>query len=246
MKVDIVGDIHGCYDEFYELTKKLEYSWKSGYPVHSEGRKLAFVGDLTDRGPHSLKIIHTVYTLIQKDLAYYVPGNHCNKLYRYFLRNKVQITHGLETTVAEFEALDRKEQQKVRRAFIQLYENAPLYHVLDGGNLIISHAGISEDLIGKQNSRVKTFVLYGDITGEKHEDGSPVRKDWALEYKGSAYIIYGHTPVKEVRKVGNTFNIDTGAVFGGKLSSLRYPELDILSVSSTMPYFPEKFREFEK
>ena len=112
--------------------------------------------------------------------------------------------------------------------------------------LIIAHAGISEELIGKQNSRVKTFVLYGDITGEKHEDGSPVRKDWALEYKGNAYIIYGHTPVKEVRKVGNTYNIDTGAVFGGKLSSLRYPELDILSVSSTMPYFPEKFRELEK
>ena len=228
MKVDIVGDIHGCYDEFYELTKKLDYNWKSGYPLHSKGRKLVFVGDLTDRGPQSIKIIHIV------------------KLYRYFLGNKVQITHGLETTVAEFEALDRKEQQKVRRSFIQLYENAPLYHVLDGGNLIIAHAGICEELIGKQNSRVKTFVLYGDITGEKHEDGSPVRKDWALEYKGSAYIIYGHTPVKEVRKVGNTFNIDTGAVFGGKLSSLRYPELDILSVSSTMPYFSEKFRELEK
>ena len=246
MKVDIVGDIHGCYDEFYELTTKLDYSWKSGYPVHSKGRKLAFVGDLTDRGPQSLKIIQTVYTLIQKDLAYYVPGNHCNKLYRYFLGNKVQITHGLETTVAEFDALERKEQQRVRRLFIQLYENAPLYHVLDNGNLIIAHAGISEELIGKQNSRVKTFVLYGDITGEKHEDGSPVRKDWALEYKGDAYIIYGHTPVKEVRKVGNTFNIDTGAVFGGKLSSLRYPELDILSVPSTMPYVPEKFRELEK
>ncbi len=120
MKVDIVGDIHGCYDEFYELTKKLEYNWKSGYPIHSKGRKLVFVGDLTDRGPQSIKIIHIVHTLIQKDLAYYVPGNHCNKLYRYFLGNKVQITHGLETTVAEFEALDRKEQQKVRRSLYSI------------------------------------------------------------------------------------------------------------------------------
>ena len=87
-------------------------NWKSGYPVHSKGRKLVFVGDLTDRGPQSIKIIHIVHTLIQKDLAYYVPGNHCNKLYRYFLGNKVQITHGLETTVAEFEALDRKGTTK--------------------------------------------------------------------------------------------------------------------------------------
>jgi protein phosphatase len=246
MKLDIIGDIHGCFHEFHELTMELGYDWKSGYPVHPEARKLAFVGDLTDRGPQSLKIINTVFILIQKDLAYYVPGNHCNKLYRYFVGNKVQITHGLETTVAEFEALKRKEQQKVRRSFIQLYENAPLYHVLDGGKLVIAHAGISEELIGKQNSRVKTFVLYGDITGEKHADGSPVRKDWALEYKGNAYIVYGHTPVKEVRKVGNTYNLDTGAVFGGNLSSLRYPELDILSVPSSMPFTAEKFRELNE
>ena len=103
---------------------------------------------------------------------------------------------------------------------------------------------LAKNLIGKQNSRVKTFVLYGDITGEKHDDGSPVRKDWALDYKGKPLIVYGHTPVKEVRKVGNTYNIDTGAVFGGNLSSLRYPELETVSVPSTMPYVAEKFREF--
>jgi protein phosphatase len=243
MNIDIIGDIHGCYHELHELTSLLGYEWQSRIPIHPEGRKLAFVGDLTDRGPQSLEVIHTVYELIQKDLGYYVPGNHCNKLYRYFIGNKVQVTHGLETTVAEYEALDKKERQKVRRSFVQLYENASLYKVLDHNQLIIAHAGISEELIGKQNSRVKTFVLYGDITGEKHDDGSPVRKDWALDYKGKSLIVYGHTPVREVRKVGNTYNIDTGAVFGGKLSALRYPELEIVSVPSTMPYIAEKFRE---
>lgn len=245
MKIDVIGDIHGCFQEFHELTIKLGYDWEQGFPTHQEKRKLAFVGDLTDRGPQSLKVIEIVFLLVQKDLAYYVPGNHCNKLYRYFQGNKVQVKHGLETTVAEFEALNKKEQQKVRKSFIHLYENAPLYHVLDEGKLIIAHAGISEELIGKQNSRVKTFVLYGDITGEKHADGSPVRKDWALDYKGNSYIVYGHTPVKDVRQVGHTYNIDTGAVFGGKLSSIRYPELEIQSVPSTMPFIAEKFRELE-
>lgn len=243
MKLDIIGDIHGCFQEFHELTRELGYEWKQGIPISAEGRKLAFVGDITDRGPQSLKMIETVYRLVQKDLAYYVPGNHCNKLYRYFLGNKVQITHGLETTVAEFEELEKKERQQVRKSFIQLYENAPLYQVLDKGKLVIAHAGISEELIGKQNSRVKTFVLYGDITGKKHPDGSPVRRDWALNYKGEPYIVYGHTPVRDVRKVGKTYNLDTGAVFGGKLSSLRYPELEIVSVPSTMPFIAEKFRE---
>lgn len=244
MKIDLIGDIHGCYKELLELTTTLGYQWESGIPIHPEGRKLGFVGDLTDRGPESIKVIEIIYELVQKDLAYYVPGNHCNKLYRFFLGNKVQISHGLETTVAEYEALSKKEQQKIRRAFMQLYENAPLYRILDNHKLILAHAGISEELIGKQNSRVKTFVLYGDITGEKHPDGSPVRRDWALEYKGKPLIVYGHTPVKEVRKIGNTYNIDTGAVFGGKLSSLRYPEHEIVSVPSSMPYVAEKFREF--
>lgn len=245
MKLDIIGDIHGCFHELVELTTKLGYDWTKGIPIHPKTRKLAFVGDLTDRGPKSLKVIEVVSNLIQHDLAFYVPGNHCNKLYRYFIGNKVQISHGLETTVAEYQELEKKERLKIRKSFMDLYENAPLYRIFDDEKLVIAHAGIKEDLIGKQNSRVKTFVLYGDITGEKHPDGSPVRKDWAQDYKGKALIVYGHTPVKEVRKVGNTYNIDTGAVFGGKLSSLRYPECEIVSVPSSMPFVPEKFREIK-
>jgi protein phosphatase len=242
MKLDIIGDIHGCFAEFKELTLEMNYNWSSGYPVHLNGRKLAFVGDLTDRGPQSLAVIDVVYNLAAKDMAFYVPGNHCNKLYRYFLGNKVQITHGLETTVAEYEELDSKGRMEIRQKFIELYEKAPLYHVLDSKRLVIAHAGIREDYIGKQSSKVKTFVLYGDITGEKNPDGTPVRRDWAKQYEGKAAIVYGHTPVKEVRKIKNTYNIDTGAVFGNKLTALRYPEMEILSVPSSMPFVEEKFR----
>lgn len=173
-----------------------------------------------------------------------MPGNHCNKLYRYFLGNKVQVKHGLETTVAEYESLNKKEQQSIREKFIQLYEASPLYHVLDNGRLVIAHAGIKEELIGKQGERVKTFVLYGDITGKTHEDGTPVRLDWAMKYSGKAVIVYGHTPVKEPRIIHNTYNIDTGAVFGGNLTSLRYPEMETYSVPSSMPYVEEKFKPF--
>ncbi|WP_077211205.1 bis(5'-nucleosyl)-tetraphosphatase PrpE [Bacillus dakarensis] len=246
MNLDIIGDIHGCYQEFQELTKKLGYDWENDIPTHPNGRKLAFVGDLTDRGPQSLKVIQVVWKLvIQEQTARYVPGNHCNKLYRYFLGNKVQITHGLETTVEEYQALEKAQQKKVRDMFMELYEQAPLYQVLDNEKLVIAHAGIREDYIGKNNSKVKTFVLYGDITGEKHPDGSPIRRDWASKYRGDAFIVYGHTPVKKPRLVGNTCNIDTGAVFGGKLTALRYPEMDFVDVPSSMPLTPEKFREIE-
>lgn len=243
MKLDIIGDIHGCFHEFKELTIKLGYSWEKGLPIHSNDRKLAFVGDLTDRGPHSLMMAETVCNLVSEELAYYVPGNHCNKLYRFFMGNKVQLTHGLETTAAEYDALDKKNKKKICEKFMKLYENSPLYAVLDEGNLVIAHAGIREDYIGKHSDKVKTFVLYGDITGEKNPDGSPVRRDWAKFYHGKAVIVYGHTPVTDVRIVNNTYNIDTGAVFGNKLSALRYPEMEIISVPSTLPLVEEKFRK---
>jgi len=244
MKVDIIGDIHGCYKEFHTLTEKLGYEWTDGIPKHPGNRKLAFLGDITDRGPNSIQMIRVVYRLVTEKLAYYVPGNHCNKLYRFFLGNRVQISHGLETTVEEFGQLKEKEQKEIRNMFIDLYESSPLYLVLDNGKLIIAHAGIKESMIGKNNNQVKTFVLYGDITGEKHPDGSPVRRDWAKYYHGKGIIVYGHTPVKEVRIVNNTYNIDTGAVFGGKLTALRYPELEIIQVDSSMPLVEEKFASF--
>lgn len=246
MKLDIVGDIHGCFEEFKILTEKLGYTWDTGLPVHKEGRKLAFVGDLTDRGPYSLKVVDVVYKLVvQEEMAYYVPGNHCNKLYRFLIGNKVQATHGLETTVAEYELLDSKNKQKIRNQFTNLYELSPLYHVLDNGKLVIAHAGIREDYIGRNDKKVKTFVLYGDITGKNNPDGTPERRDWAKHYKGSAWVVYGHTPVREPRTINSTINIDTGAVFGGKLTALRYPEIETVSVPSFMPYVEEKFRTFD-
>ncbi|WP_338787399.1 bis(5'-nucleosyl)-tetraphosphatase PrpE [Metabacillus sp. FJAT-53654] len=243
MQIDVVGDIHGCFNEFEALTKKLGYDWASGIPVHPDSRKLSFVGDLTDRGPASLRVVDVIYRLVKEKHAFYSPGNHCNKLYRFFLGNKVQITHGLETTVAEYEALSHSQQNEVKKQFIWLYESSPLYQVLDKGNLIVAHAGIREDYIGKKSNAVKTFVLYGDITGKKNPDGTPERRDWAQHYDGKALIIYGHTPIKEPQRLKRTINIDTGAVFGNKLTAYRYPEDQLISVDSTLPYDESRFRD---
>ncbi|WP_416828765.1 bis(5'-nucleosyl)-tetraphosphatase PrpE [Ectobacillus polymachus] len=244
---DIIGDIHGCFSEFVSLTKLLGYQWRNDIPVHPKGRRLVSVGDITDRGPDSLRMVEIIWNLvIGRKEAWYAPGNHCNKLYRYFLGRNVQIAHGLETTVAEYTKLSSKEKDKIRNKFIQLYEQSPLYHVLDNGNLIICHAGIKQEFIGRRDNEVKTFVLYGDITGAKHEDGSPVRRDWAKHYKGKAWIVYGHTPVLQPRFMNHSVNIDTGAVFGGMLTALRYPEMETVSVPSSMPFVQEKFRQFDK
>jgi diadenosine tetraphosphatase ApaH/serine/threonine PP2A family protein phosphatase len=245
MKIDIIGDIHGCYEELLSLMSKLGYKKRENTFQHIDNRQLAFVGDLTDRGPNSVEVINLVSALVESGQAYYCPGNHCDKLYRYFLGRKVQTTHGLETTVAELQALPKKDFQHIRHQFMTLVEHSPLYHVLDDKKLVIAHAGIRSDLIGKVNKRVKTFVLYGDITGETNPDGTPVRRDWAKHHQGKEWIVYGHTPVKQPRFIHQTVNIDTGCVFGGALTALQYPEMNIIQVPSSQPYVEEKFRSFD-
>ena len=245
MNFDIVGDIHGCYDEFLNLIDKLGYLMNTGIPIHPDGRNLVFVGDTMDRGPDSIKMLNLVFKLQKATTLIYSPGNHCNKLYRFAKGNQVQLSHGLETTVAELNALTKDERKSFLTTYRNFYEGLPLYHTLNDGNLIITHAGIREEMIGATPSeKMRVFVLYGDITGKKLPDGRPLRRDWAKHYKGDPFIVYGHTPVPEVRFVNNTANVDTGCVFGGKLTALRYPEMEIISVPSLQPFVPEKFTIF--
>ncbi|WP_077297322.1 bis(5'-nucleosyl)-tetraphosphatase PrpE [Virgibacillus pantothenticus] len=247
MKIDVIGDVHGCLEELEQLFYKLGYKKEQGIFIHPNQQRIpVFVGDITDRGPHSLKVISLVYHMVvTQKRARYVPGNHCNKLYRYFLGNKVQLRHGLETTVAEYNNCSAEMQSTIRHQFITLYEQAPLYLHLPNINAIIAHAGIKESYIGRNDKRVKTFVLYGDITGEFHADGRPVRRDWAKFYKGDNWIIYGHTPVLEPRFLNKTVNIDTGCVFGNQLTAFCLPEEKIVAVPSKQPFVQEKFTTFE-
>ncbi|MCF3942088.1 bis(5'-nucleosyl)-tetraphosphatase PrpE [Oceanobacillus alkalisoli] len=246
MKVDCIGDVHGCIDELHDLFQTLGYHYENQVFKHPGGRVPVFLGDLTDRGPNSLAVIRLVYRMVVTEkIARYVPGNHCNKLYRFFLGNNVQQKHGLETTVQEYETLDNKEKQHIREQFMSLYEQAPLYLEIPEVNAVIAHAGIKEEYIGRTDKQVKSFVLYGDTTGKSDNLGRPIRRDWAKHYHGKRWIIYGHTPVKAPRIIHHTINIDTGCVFGNALTAYQLPEQTIVSAPSTQPWNEEKFRSFD-
>ncbi|TMW72942.1 bis(5'-nucleosyl)-tetraphosphatase PrpE [Alteribacter natronophilus] len=241
---DIIGDIHGCYEEMDTLLQKAGYKTDTeGLLSHPDQRTLVSLGDLTDRGPYNTEVLKFAITNWKAGRLLYCPGNHCDKLYRYFLGRNVKINNGLETTVAELDKLNRKEYTFISEGFKKMVENSPLYLELDRGGLVVAHAGIRGDLIGKTSKKVKTFVLYGDITGETHPDGRPVRRDWAKEYTHDTFVVYGHTPVKEPRFLNHTVNIDTGCVFGNTLTLFQWPEKTTISVDSTLPYVAEKFRE---
>ncbi|QDI90873.1 bis(5'-nucleosyl)-tetraphosphatase PrpE [Salicibibacter halophilus] len=246
--LDFIGDIHGCRNEFHVLLQKLGYEKKKGIYTHPDNRKLVFIGDLTDRGPDSVNVIEDVSVLVNHQIAYYIPGNHCDKLYRYFLGRPVQIRHGLETTVAELQALSEAAYQRIRRMFMRLFEEASLYVSLYNGEAVAAHAGIRRTDIGKADKAVRSFVLYGDIDRKDQKaDQLPKRRDWVLKEKNeSPWIVYGHTPVKTPRVFRRTINIDTGCVFGGALTAFRYPEIATVDVPSRQPEQPEKFRTYEQ
>lgn len=234
---DIIGDVHGCLEELKQLLEKLGYRKQFDYYYHPGGRKAVFLGDITDRGPYSLKSFWLVKGMVDSGNALCVAGNHCRKLSRYLEGRNIKIGHGLEKTVAEIEDLPENERQNFREEFLQFYNDAPPYLILDGGRLVVSHGGIKEEMIGKASGRVKNFCLFGDATGEVTSNGLPVRRDWALEYGGKALVVYGHTPVPEAVFINNTIDIDQGCVMGGKLSALRYPEREVVQVKALHTYY---------
>jgi len=231
---DIVGDIHGCADELQALLARLGYrvEWSDGQYDRTvtvtppEGRKLVFVGDLVDRGPNSPDVLRIAMSMTAAGTAYAVQGNHDRKLQRWLAGRKVTIAHGLQQTIDQLAGEDRGFRDNVATFLDGLRS-----HVwLDGGRLAVAHAGLKEEMIGRGSGAVREFALFGETTGEIDEFGLPVRADWATNYRGPATVIYGHTPVVRADWVNNTLCIDTGCVFGGKLTALRWPEKEIVDV----------------
>lgn len=255
---DVIGDVHGCLDELLELLANLGYkvskldetkptslsasqgrqdsAWReitwSWQVNHPEGRKLVFVGDLVDRGPHSAEVLKFAMSVVAQGMGYCVPGNHDDKLLRHMNRRKVSLNHGLAETVAQVEGLPGPEQRQLR-AFL---ETLVSHLIFDDGRLVVAHAGMKEQYQGRASGRIRDFALYGETTGESDEFGLPVRYPWALEYRGKASVVYGHTPTLTAEWLNNTICIDTGCVFGGRLTALRWPERELVSVPAQRVY----------
>ncbi|MFZ5651156.1 MAG: AAA family ATPase [Bacillota bacterium] len=234
---DIIGDIHGCCDELEMLLGKLGYVRKNHAYIHPSGRLAVFTGDLGDRGPRCLDSIELVIDMVSSGSALYVPGNHCRKLHAYFQGRKIKISHGLERTLEELERAGQPKRESITGRFMEMYESSQPYLVLDGGRLVVSHAGIKEKMIGRLSKKIRHFCLFGDTTGEVTGEGLPVRRDWAAEYRGEALVVYGHTPVPMAEFRNNTIDIDQGCVAGGKLTALRYPEREIVQVEALDVYY---------
>lgn len=241
----IIGDVHGCFDELLALLQKLGYEVNDDkaagrYRVTPpEDCMAVFVGDLVDRGPNSPEVLRLVMDMVEQEVALCVSGNHDDKLYRKLMGRNVQVRHGLELTMAQLENYDQAFILRVR----EFLGHLPHHIILDEGRLVVAHAGLEERLHGRHSKSVRDLCLYGPTTGETDSYGLPIRLDWAAEYSGVAVVVYGHTPVREPRWKNNTINIDTGCVFGGKLTALTYPD-HILTTVEAFDTYADSIRPF--
>ena len=238
---DIIGDVHGCYEELIELLRKLRYIIEKtaddgtnyGLKVsHPENRTVIFLGDLIDRGPASPAVLKLVMSMVRSGTALCVPGNHDMKLHKKLTGKAVQEKHGLAETLRQLEGETDAFKNDVKEFLYGLVS----HYVLDSGKLVVAHAGLKEEMQGRGSGAVRSFCLYGETTGETDEFGLPVRYNWAAEYRGRAKVVYGHTPVPSAQWLNNTIDIDTGCVFGGSLTALRYPEEELVSVPAHKVY----------
>ncbi len=240
---DVIGDVHGCIDELRALLGNLGYEASSGdardgRPVwsHPQGRRAVFVGDLVDRGPGVVAVLRVVMDMVATGNALCVPGNHENKLARKLSGRPVTVSHGLEQTLEQIAELPDDERAAFERQVLAFVDGLVSHYWLDGGRLAVAHAGLRESMIGRGSAEVRSFALYGETTGETDEFGLPVRYNWAAEYRGPTKVVYGHTPVPAPEWVNNTVCVDTGCVYGGSLTALRYPELSFASVRALRTY----------
>src|SRR5216683_1228320 len=233
---DIIGDVHGCYEELAALLVQLGYKINEGPTAPSvtppDGRRAIFVGDLVDRGPKIPAVLRLVMKMVEDGTAFCVPGNHDMKLMRKLKGRDVQLTHGLADSIAQLDS----ESPEFKQAVIKFLDDLVSHYVFDDGKLVAAHAGMKEEMQGRGSGKVRDFALYGETTGETDEYGLPVRYDWAAEYRGKAMVVYGHTPVPQADWLNRTINIDTGCVFGGSLTALRYPEKELVSIAARATY----------
>jgi protein phosphatase len=240
---DVIGDVHGCRAELETLLARLGYELirdEQGRPIDARppaDRTALFVGDLVDRGPDTPGVLRLVMGMVGAGHALCVSGNHENKLVRALDGRKVQLKHGI---VESLEQMGRQPAE-FRAAATEFCRKLISHYVLDEGRLVIAHAGLKENYQGRDSGRVRSFAMYGETTGETDEYGLPVRYPWAEEYRGRAMVLYGHTPVQSPVWINNTMCLDTGCVFGGKLTALRYPERELVQVpAEKMWYAPSK------
>lgn len=241
MRVIIYGDVHGCLEEFKELRKELQ--------ITSYDREIS-VGDFLDRGPYSNESL----TYARETGVELVLGNH---EYRY-LRYKKHEEKSIETGRANPMSMNDEKMDIYNRLSeedFEYIEQAAFFIKID--NLTIVHAGITNkiELSNASKKELESLTRIRDLDANQKMltlGETPFGScHWSEFYEGGeGVIVYGHEAMSKVKIDRYSFGIDTGCVYGNKLTALiihdtKNPMLgyDILQVSAKEVYSKNKMEK---
>jgi protein phosphatase len=236
---DIIGDVHGCLRELRLLLERLGYRRRTprGPYAHPRGRRAVFLGDLVDRGPRIVETARLAMAMTGTGAALCVPGNHDAELAAILIGAAPDGPPGPGTVRSLEQIAAARSGRTFRDRFPGFVAALPAHLLLDGGRLAVAHAGLRAEHIGRDSQAVRRFAMFGENTGGLDRYGLPVRINWARGYAGRTFVVYGHTPVPRPETIGNTLNIDTGCVYGGALTALRWPERETVTVRAPRIYY---------
>ncbi len=212
-RIIVYGDIHGCYDEFTQLRKKIK-TLKEDIEV--------CVGDTITRGKDSVKTLR----YIQKNNIKSVVGNHENKIIRYLKHEKSSVKNLIK--------LDQDENKIVSGLSVgdvDFMNSMPLF--LRFGRITVLHAGVQNhfnlDSLSKEEMskvlRLRYITNDGKFIPFGEEDSNSIF--WSEVYNGKqGFIVYGHQTFEEVKSDKHSLGIDTGCVYGNKLSAVVFEDID--------------------
>lgn len=215
-KLIIYGDIHGCYDEFISLRNKINIS--------KEDIEIC-VGDVITKGYNSIKVLDF---LIENGIKS-VLGNHEDKLLRYLYHEKQNYNNPIK--------LNRDEKNiisNLNNKHLSYLQKIPLY--LKIGNITIVHGGLQNDIdLNNISSKDKQKILRVRYLDKNQNFISYGKEDknsvfWSDVYTGKeGFVIFGHQNFKEVKISSNAIGIDTGCVYGNKLSAIVFSNKNNIS-----------------
>jgi hypothetical protein len=206
----VVGDIHGCCDELTDLIDLIK-------PQPDD--RLIAVGDLITKGPKSREVLDW---LISDKRWSSVVGNHDRKIRQKLRGEPIRLTY------EQAEAL--RQLQPNSQKYADFLRSLP--YTIDLGSHLVVHAGLRPGVdLDKQ--------MAADMTEIRTMGADPPRRrglPWYAVYRGPQTVLFGHWPSKEPRRAAYAIGLDTGCVYGGKLTALVVESGEFVSVPARQKY----------
>ena len=215
-RIIIIGDIHGCHEEFSALLTRLA--------PRSEDQVI-LLGDLVNRGPDSLRVLD----IAREVRAIVLLGNHELRL----------LEHRRSGYTTKLKETDAVTLAQLRPADWDLLESLPLTHHLPEINTLCVHGGfVPGTPWAQQPAEIVTRVQVVDREGHAFKRAEcPGGVLWADLWSGPPFVVYGHTPRPAIYKLKWSAGIDTGCVMGGHLTAYVLPDRRFVQVRAKQRYF---------